>query len=445
MFRKAKRQSFLQNKIAATQKIQAEDNPGRFTVTFSFCSFQHISLAQISGRSMRLKTMKYFLVADFSLFLLICSNGLFAQESGTNATENKQESEKINPSKIVIEHVSDAHEFHFATIGDKEVTVPLPVILYSPGKGFSTFMSSRFEHGHQAYDGYVLMSENYLKEHNLEDVKDAKGHLLYKEGTIYAADANGLPDPTVKVYDFSLTRNATQMLISVVLLILIMTSIAKKYAKGTGVKSAPTGFQNVVEPVITFIRDEVAKPNLGKRYEPYMPLLLTIFFFILINNLIGLIPGSANVTGNIAFTGVLGIISFIVIMFNTNKHFWSHTVNPPVPLGVKPIMVPVEIMGIFTKPFALIIRLFANMISGHIIILSFICLIFIFGAMNTALGLGTSPFFVVLVVFIYLIEILVAFIQAFIFANLTAVFVGMAFEGGHEHADVPGHEDPVVV
>ena len=289
------------------------------------------------------------------------------------------------------------------------------------------------------------MSEDYLKEHHLEDAKDAKGRPLYKEGTIYAADANGLPDPTVKVYDFSLTRNATQMLISVVLLILIMTSIAKKYAKGPGVKSAPTGFQNVIEPVITFIRDEVAKPNLGKKYEPYMPLLLSIFFFILINNLIGLIPGTANVTGNIAFTGVLGIISFIVIMFNTNKHFWSHTVNPPVPLGVKPIMVPVEIMGIFTKPFALIIRLFANMISGHIIILSFICLIFIFGAMNTALGLGTSPFFVLLIVFIYMIEILVAFIQAFIFANLTAVFVGMAFEGEHEHAGVPGHDDPLVI
>lgn len=121
------------------------------------------------------------------------------------------------------------------------------------------------------------------------------------------------------------------------------------------------------------------------------------------------------------------------------------TVNPPVPVGVKPIMIPVEIMGIFTKPFALIIRLFANMISGHIIILSFICLIFIFGAMNTGLGWGTSPFFVLLIVFIYMIEILVAFIQAFIFANLTAVFVGMAFEGGHEHVGVPGHDDPLVI
>jgi len=305
-------------------------------------------------------------------------------------------------------------------------------------------MSSKFEHGHETYDGYVLMSEDYMKEHNLENQKDAKGQPLYKEGTIYAVDENGTPDSTVKVYDVSLTRNAVQMIISVILLILLMTSVAKKYAKGQGVTSAPKGFQNAVEPVITFVRDEVAKPNLGSKYEAYMPLLLTIFFFILINNLIGLIPGTANVTGNIAFTGVLGIVSFLVIMFNTNKHYWSHIFNPPVPGGVKPIMIPVEIMGIFTKPFALIIRLFANMISGHIIILSFICLVFIFGAMNTVLGFGTSPFFVLLIVFIYLIEILVAFIQAFIFANLTAVFVGMAFEGEH-HADVPGHEDPLVV
>lgn len=394
---------------------------------------------------MRINTMKFFLVAGFSIFLSFFSNGLFAQDSGANAAENKQESEKINPSKIILEHVSDAHEFHFATLGDKPVSIPLPVILYSPQKGFSAFMSSKFEHGHAAYDGYILMSEDYMKEHHLEDAKDAKGKPLYKEGTIYAVDANGQPDTSVKVYDLSLTRNAAQMLVSVVLLILIMTSIAKKYKQGQGVNTAPTGFQNVIEPVITFVRDEVAKPNLGNKYETFMPLLLSIFFFILLNSLISLIPGTANVAGNIAFTGVLGIVSFIVIMFNTNKHYWAHIFNPPVPLGVKPIMIPVEIMGIFTKPFALIIRLFANMISGHIIILSFICLVFIFGAMNAALGFGTSPFFILLVVFIYMIEILVAFIQAFIFANLTAVFIGMAFEGSHEHINAPGHEDPLIV
>ena len=218
----------------------------------------------------------------------------------------------------------------------------------------------------------------------------------------------------------------------------LMIGVAKLYKTGQGVTTSPKGFQNAVEPVITFVRDEVAKPNLGHKYQKFMPLLLTIFFVILINNLMGLVPGTANVSGNIAFTAMLGIVSFIVILINTNKHFWAHIFNPPVPMGVKFIMVPVEILGIFTKPFALIIRLFANMISGHIIILSFICLIFVFGAMNTALGWGTSPFFILLSVFIYLIEVLVAFIQAFIFANLTAVFIGQAFEGEH-HEEAAHH------
>jgi F-type H+-transporting ATPase subunit a len=348
----------------------------------------------------------------------------------------RKEAAKLDPAKIILEHVGDGHEFHFFTFHQKPVSIPLPVILYSAEKGWSVFMASRFEHGHQTYNGYRLLNEEYIEGNKL----DAK---IYKPGRIWAVNEAGQPDPSVKVYDLSLTRNVVQTLISVLLLVWLMTGVAGKYAKGQGVTTAPGGFQNVVEPVVIFIRDEVGKANLGDRYEKYMPYLLTVFFFILINNLIGLVPGTANVTGNIAFTAMLGILSFIVIMFSTGKHYWGHIVNPPVPLGVKPIMIPVELMGIFTKPFALIIRLFANMISGHIIILSFIILIFVFGAMNTALGWGTSPFFVLLSIFIYLIEILVAFIQAYIFANLTAVFIGQAFEGGHEEGH--GHHEEAVV
>jgi F-type H+-transporting ATPase subunit a len=378
-------------------------------------------------------SFKSLLVAVFSVSCLFFSTVVRAEG---NDAPGKQEAPKLDPAKVILEHVADAHEFHFFTLSKHPVSIPLPVILYSPGQGWSVFMSSRFNHGEEVYNGYRLLEESYLEEHHL----DPK---FYKAGKIYAVDAAGKPDASIKVYDLSLGRNAVQTLISVILLIWIMTSVAGKYAKGQGVRTAPTGFQNAVEPVITFVRDEVGKSNLGNRYEKYMPFLLTVFFFILINSLLGLIPGTANVAGNIAFTGVLGIIAFVVILFNTNKHFWGHIGNPPVPLGVKPIMIPVEIMGIFTKPFALIIRLFANMISGHIIILSFICLIFIFGAMNTGLGWGTSPFFVLLAVFIYLIELLVAFIQAFIFANLTAVFIGQAFEGGHDHAE--GHHDDAVM
>jgi F-type H+-transporting ATPase subunit a len=396
---------------------------------------------------MLFRSVKSLLVAVFSLSLLISPLLLVAQHNGEEpAHEPKAEKEKLNPAKLIIEHVSDGHEYHFLTIGNHPVSIPLPVILYEPGKGVKSFMSSEFHHGTKAHEGYVLVTEAFLKEHKeLEEAKDEKGKPLYKNDKIYVADENGMPVLGAKVYDFSLTRNATQMLISVLLLILLMTSLAKKYKKGIGKTTAPKGFQNAIEPIITFVRDDVGKANLGHSYEKYMPLLLTVFFFILINNLIGLIPGTANVTGNISFTAMLGLISFVVILFSTNKHFWAHIFNPPVPLGVKPILVPVEILGIFTKPFALIIRLFANMISGHVIILAFICLIFIFGAMNTALGWGTSPFFILLAVFIYVIEILVAFLQAYIFANLTAVFIGQAFEGGHDHHDTPGHEDPVVV
>jgi F-type H+-transporting ATPase subunit a len=222
-----------------------------------------------------------------------------------------------------------------------------------------------------------------------------------------------------------------------------MLSIAKRYRNGEGVTSAPKGSQSLMEPVINFITDDVAKPNLGHKYQKYLPYLLTVFFFILINNLVGLIPGTANVTGNIAFTMVLAVVSFIVILFSSNKHYWGHIINPPVPIGVKPILIPVEILGIFTKPFALMIRLFANMIAGHIIIICLVSLIFIFGAMSKPLGWGFSPLSIAFVIFIYFIEILVAFLQAYIFTNLTAVFIGQAFEGGHDDTD--HHEDVAIV
>lgn len=359
-------------------------------------------------------------------------------DSTANGDSSKATASHLNPAKVILEHVADAHEFHFWTFHKKPVSIPLPVILYSPQRGFSVFMSSRFEHGEKTYDNYRLLNDAFVEDNRLDEK-------TFKPGKIVAVDANGKIDASVRVFDFSLGRNVVQMLISVILLIWIMTNIAGKYSRGFGVKTAPGGFQNAIEPVVVFIRDEVGKTNLGDRYEKYMPFLLTIFFFILLNSLIGLVPGTANVTGNIAFTGMLGILAFIVIMFSTGKHYWGHIVNPPVPWGVKFIMWPVELMGIFTKPFALIIRLFANMISGHIIILSFIVLIFIFGTMNTALGLGTSPFFILLAVFIYLIEILVAFIQAYIFVNLTALFIGQAFEGGHEEGDAHKHGEEAVV
>jgi len=234
------------------------------------------------------------------------------------------------------------------------------------------------------------------------------------------------------------------MIIALAVLVLLMTSVAKHYKRGQGTNKAPKGFQNAIEPVIMFVRDEVAKPNLGHKYHKFMPFLLTVFFFILINNLFGLIPSAANVTGNIAFTAVLGVISFFVINFSGNKHYWGHIFNPPVPAGVKVIMIPVEILSIFTKAFALIIRLFANMLAGHIIIICLISLIFIFGSISKVAGVGFSPVSVAFASFIYVIEVLVAFIQAFIFTNLTAVFIGQAVEEGHHGDHATGHVEDTV-
>ncbi|HEY5391332.1 MAG TPA: F0F1 ATP synthase subunit A, partial [Hanamia sp.] len=251
-------------------------------------------------------------------------------------------------------------------------------------------------------------------------------------------------DEDVTVFDLSLTRNVVQTLIALALFTIVMVKIGNKYKKGHGVVSAPSGAQGFMEPIIIFIRDNVGKTNLGSRWERYMPYLLTVFFFILINALFGMIPGAANVAGNIAFTLILGLISLVVILCSTTPHFWKHILWPPdVPFLVKVILVPVELFGVFViKPGALIIRLFANMVAGHIVILAFISLIFIFGAMSTTAGLGFSPFSVVFVVFDYFIEILVAFIQAFIFTVLTAIFIGQGFEGS-DH-DVPTNDHAFV-
>ena len=392
------------------------------------------------------------MVAAFSLFCLISS----AQEKDhpdqhieTKDHENieKGETGKFNANEVIFGHVLDAHQFHFFSYKGSDgeqhhVGISLPVILYSPQKGFSVFSSGKFHHGEHEYNGYQLVTDHYkeLLEKNGYSEEQLKG---LRNETIIAVDENGMPSGDIKVYDFSLTRNVVQMILSLALLVWLLVSVARRYSKGTGITTAPKGLQNLIEPLVTFIRDEVAKPNLGRKWEKYMPYLLTVFFFILINNIVGLIPGTANVTGNIAFTLVLGVISFIVILLSTNKHYWAHIFNPPVPGGVKPIMVPVEILGIFTKPFALIIRLFANMIAGHIIIICLISLIFIFGNLSSGVGWGFSPISIGFTVFIYFIEILVAFIQAYIFANLTAVFIGQAFEGSHD--DVDHHHDKVIV
>jgi F-type H+-transporting ATPase subunit a len=383
---------------------------------------------------MGLRSVKPLFIAAFSLFLLVSFNSSFGQHNGDPVDPKPQEvpahpdaghegedgKKGFDASKVIFGHILDAHEYHITSwMGDdgheKHLSLPLPIILYSPQRGLDVFMSSKFEHGHKAYKDYALNDKDEIVP-------------LKSDGVTV--------DTETKVYDLSFTRNVLQMTIAMIVLLWLMLSIAKSYKRGQGVTSAPKGKQNLLEPVITFVRDEVAKPNLGHKYNKYLPYLLTVFFFILVPNLFGLIPGTANVTGNITFTFVLGIISFVVILASSNKHFWGHIFNPPgVPGFVKPILILVEFLSVFIKPFALIIRLFANMVAGHIIIICLISLIFIFGGISKGAGWGAAPVSIAFTVFIYFIEVLVAFLQAFIFTNLTAVFIGQAFEGGDHHGE----------
>ena len=326
--------------------------------------------------------------------------------------ESTEEGKEFNPTEVINEHVSDSHQWHLWGDHGHSVHIPLPVILYTD-KGLEIFSSSTVEHHEDVYEG----NYNYALHHE----------------KIQAVDENGKP-LDVTIIDISITKNVAQMFISVIVLLLVFSKVAKAYHT-TGVKTAPSGMQSFLEPMILFVRDEVAIPNIGeKKYERFMPLLLSIFFFILINNLFGMIPIGANLTGNIAFTLVMGAIVLVVTNINGTKAYWSHVLMPPVPKALYPIMIPVEIIGVFSKPFALVIRLFANITAGHIIIISLISLIFI--AKSVAASIVSVPF----ALFIDVLELLVAFLQAFIFTMLAALFIGGALdEGHHDEAHADGH------
>jgi F-type H+-transporting ATPase subunit a len=366
-------------------------------------------------------TFKSLSVAAFSVVIALFSNTTFAQgqKEGSGASATAAAPAHFDAGKEIIHHVVDGYEFHFFTYGDIHAVVPLPVILYSPQRGLALFSSAHIMEG-EVYRGYRLM-----------------------DGKIIPVKEDGTPDTGVRAYDLSMTRNVVQMLLALIVLVWLMSGVGKQYIQ-KGYKSAPSGFQGWMEPVILFIRDEVARPNLGTNANRFMPFLLTIFFFILVNNIFGLIPGSANVTGNIAVTMTLALIAFIAILFTSNRHYWGHIFWPPgIPFLVKIILIPVELASnLIVKPAALMIRLFANMTAGHIVILSFVSLIFIFGEMSHTAGWGFSLVSEAFCIFIYLIELLVGFIQAFIFVSLTAVFISQACEGDHEHG---GHDDAVII
>jgi len=331
--------------------------------------------------------------------------------------------EEFNAPEYILDHVSDSHDWHLLTKKDgHHVSIPLPVILYSKHSGLHMFMSGKIAHGH-SHKGFQMGNGTIQLENR-------KGEMVEKglKGKIVEMDEHGDLVEAGLPLDFSITKNVFMMFLSVVILLWVFLSLARSYKK-RGV-SEPKGLAGFIEPVIVFIEEDVAIPNIGEeKYARFMPYLLTVFFFILLNNLLGLIPifpFGANVTGNIAVTMVLALCTFLITQFSSNKGHWQHVfATPGVPKPLLIIMIPVEIIGLITKPFALMIRLFANITAGHIIVLSLISMIFIFKSYFVALPAG------VMVLFMDFIELLVAFLQAYIFTLLSALFIGMAMPEHH--------------
>ena len=408
-----------------------------------------------------------FCFLSLSIFALAQSHGHddhAHSESHGNECHHAEEHGEFDPGAAAFHHISDQNVY---SIGPWQL--PLPCIFYAPEDGWAVFSSGKFQadaHGTGRYanKGYVLfegmarrVSEpagfpkdlTELGDHKVyeKEITDPETHKEkkvvfvcyngkeWKADNLSTADAGLFGGGITSFYDFSLTKNVVSMLLVSIFLGWLFLTIARRYRERDG--QAPSGIQSLIEPIFVFIQDEVAKPFLGNKWERFLPLLQALFFFILGLNLFGQIPffGGSNVTGNLAVTMVLAIIAFIVTNINGNKHYWEHTLwMPGVPTLLKiVIMTPVEILGLFIKPLTLMLRLFANITAGHMVVAIFVGLIFVFGRSGELVGasLGTAVGSTLLTIFMMAIELLVAFIQAFVFTILTASYIGAATEEAH--------------
>ncbi len=354
-----------------------------------------------------LRKLLALVIFPFSIFTPFQT---LAQDAG----EAAEESGTFSPNEMIMHHILDDYGWHLWDYTDDQgvehpVSIPLPVILYTYQGDFLQFQNVHLD---------VFMSSAF--HHGTVDVE--KGDRIYSLDHGHIEAAGGY-----KIVDFSITKNVASMMLSVILLFVVFFSVVGAYKKREG--KEPKGLQSFIEPIIVFLRDDVIIPNIGAdKYHKYFPYLLSLFFFIWFNNLLGLIPTGANASGNIAFTLTLAVFTMLVTNFSANRHYWKHIFwTPGVPLPLRVIMLPVEVIGIFTKPFALMVRLFANITAGHIIILSLIRIIFIFK--NAALGVVIIPATVALT----FLELFVAILQAYIFTLLSALFIGMAVNGDDHH------------
>ena len=355
--------------------------------------------------------MVTFRIFALGLVLFISASAGFSATEGAEEDHGTSDKKEFNASEFILGHIADSHEWHILTTpSGHHVSVYLPVILYSKKSGFHLFSSRRLAHGHH-HEGFHIPAEGEPLAGRIIE----SGHADI-EGTEY------LP------LDFSVTKNVAAMMVAAVLGLFLFLSLARSYRK-SGI-SEPRGMQSWLEPIIIFVREDIVIPFIGEhKADRYLPYLLTIFFFILINNLLGMIPFfpfGANVTGNIAVTLVLAAITFIITQFSGNKSYWRHIfATPGVPFWLLPVMIVVELIGAISKPFALMVRLFANITAGHIIILSLISLIFIFKT------LWVVPASAIFVIFMDFLELLVAFLQAYVFTLLSSLFIGLAVEEHH--------------
>jgi len=337
------------------------------------------------------------------LFFVAPASVILANEHAPG--EPKKE---LDVREFILEHVGDSYVWHVTKWGENEISIPLPVIVYSQQTGLHLFLSSVF-HENPVYEGFTISTTEPYK------------------GKIVEITAQGTE---VRPFDISITKVAFSLIFSSIILILLIMSVAKSYKKDS--HEAKGGFVGFMEMLIMNINDDVIKPCIGKDYRKYSPYLLTVFFFVFINNLMGLIPffpGGANVTGNIAITFVLAVFTFVIVNVSGSREYWREIFWPDVPLWLKapiPLMPVIELVGVITKPFALMIRLFANMIAGHSIVLGLTCLIFVTVSMGQAMNTSMTIVSVLLSIFINIVELLVAYIQAYIFTMLSAVFIGLA-------------------
>ena len=334
---------------------------------------------------------------------------VFIFSMGANAQNESAAQEKFDVKSFILGSLADSYEWKVISSQNWRATIPLPVILHSKTSGWHLFLSSRFEHGKQSYNGFQIAADGNYKGKIVE---------LGSDGT------------QIRPLDLSLTKNAASLLISSFFLILIFMCVSRSMKREP--MEGKKGFVGLMEMFIMMVHDDIIKPSVGASYKKYAPFLLTVFFFIFFNNLLGLLPifpGGANVTGNIAVTLVLAISTFLVINLTGSKEYYKEVFWPDVPVWLKaplPIMPIIEIVGLFTKPFALMIRLFANIMGGHAIILGLVSLVFITANMGTAINSSMTAVSVFFTVFICFLELLVAFIQAYVFTLLSSVFIGMA-------------------